>query len=65
MIKPLPPAKTAADLPPLPEIYVLWHPNSMHGAVIAWQIRQWLRPVAGKGPQTFYRTAPAQSLMCA
>jgi len=50
-----------ADLPPLPEIYILWHPDCEHGAPIAWQIRQWLRPAASQGPQVFYRgkEAPA------
>jgi len=55
----LPHADSIDDIPPLPEIYILWHPECAHGAAIAWQIRQWLRPAAGKGPQIFYRAESA------
>ena len=59
-VRQLPHATSLEELPPLPEIYILWHPECAHGAAIAWQIRQWLRPAAGQGPQIFYRsdTAP-------
>lgn len=59
MARALPHTLSFADLPPLPELYILWHPECTHGAAIAWQIRQWLRPAAGQGPQIFYRGEPA------
>lgn len=59
MARPLPQTLSRDELPPLPELYILWHPECAHGAAIAWQIRQWLRPAAGQGPQIFYRGEPA------
>lgn len=59
MARPLPPVSSPQDIPPLPEIYILWHPECAHGAAIAWQIRQWLRPAAGQGPRIFYRSEAA------
>jgi hypothetical protein len=44
---------------PLPEIYVLWHPNCPVGSEAAQAIYEWLRPGFGLGPKVFYRCLPA------
>ena len=58
-LRKLAPLHSAADVPALPEVFILWHPDCAHGHPIAWQIRRWLRPSAGQGPQVFYRSQPA------
>jgi hypothetical protein len=59
MARAIPFTASPLEIPPLPEIYILWHPACAQGAPIAWQIRQWLRPAAGQGPQISYRSDPA------
>jgi hypothetical protein len=44
---------------PIPEIYVLWHPQCPLGEKIARRILAWLRPGNGLGPEVFYRSLPA------
>ncbi len=44
---------------PIPEIFVLWHPASTLGELLAPRIHGWLRPGNGLGPQVFYRSLPA------
>ena len=44
---------------PIPEIYILWHPNCALGEVLARRIISWLRPGNGLGPEVFYRCLPA------
>lgn len=44
---------------PIPEVYVLWHPDSALGERLARRIHAWLRPGNGLGPQVFYRSFPA------
>lgn len=51
-------AEMSAD-PPIPEIYVLWHPACALGETLARRVHGWLRPGIGLGPQVFYRCLPA------
>jgi hypothetical protein len=44
---------------PIPELYVLWHPECMLGEKLARKIHAWLRPGYGLGPRVFYRCLPA------
>jgi hypothetical protein len=44
---------------PIPDIYVLWHPDCALGEGLARRIHAWLRPGNGLGPQVFYRSLPA------
>ena len=44
---------------PIPEIFVLWHPQCPIGEKLAQRILQWLRPGNGLGPEVFYRSLPA------
>lgn len=44
---------------PIPEIFVLWHPECPLGEKLARRIHAWLRPGNGLGPQVFYRSLPA------
>lgn len=44
---------------PIPEVYVLWHPNCALGQDLAERIMTWLRPGNGLGPEVFYRSLPA------
>jgi hypothetical protein len=44
---------------PIPDIYVLWHPDCALGETLARRIHAWLRPGNGLGPQVFYRSLPA------
>jgi hypothetical protein len=52
--------------PPIPEVFVLWHPDCALGESLARRIFEWLRPGNGLGPQVFYRSrkAPKPSLGC-
>lgn len=43
---------------PVPEFYVLWHPDCPLGATLATRIYEWLRPGDGLGPHVFYRSLP-------
>jgi TIR domain len=42
--------------PPIPEVFVLWHPDCVLGERLARRIFEWLRPGNGLGPQVFYRS---------
>jgi hypothetical protein len=44
---------------PIPEIFVLWHPQCPLGEKLARRILEWLRPGNGLGPEVFYRSLPA------
>src|SRR5262245_10708210 len=44
---------------PIPEVFVLWHPQCLLGEKLARRIHAWLRPGNGLGPQVFYRSLPA------
>jgi hypothetical protein len=44
---------------PIPEVFVLWHPNCPYGEKLAQQILRWLRPGNGLGPEVYYRSLPA------
>lgn len=44
---------------PIPEIFILWHPNCVLGEALARRIISWLRPGNGLGPEVFYRSLPA------
>jgi hypothetical protein len=44
-----------AILNPIPEIYILWHPDCILGEFLARQVYAWLRPGNGLGPQVYYR----------
>lgn len=44
---------------PIPEVYVLWHPQCPLGEALAKRIYSWLRPGNGLGPQVFYRSLAA------
>jgi hypothetical protein len=44
---------------PIPEVYVLWHPDCPIGEILARRIYEWLRPGNGRGPEVFYRSPPA------
>jgi hypothetical protein len=44
---------------PIPEVYVLWHPQCELGEHLASQVYRWLRPGNGLGPEVFYRSLPA------
>jgi len=44
---------------PIPEVYVLWHPECQIGEELAREVHRWLRPGAGLGPKVHYRSAPA------
>lgn len=44
---------------PIPEIYVLWHPDCPFGETLARKIYSWLRPGSGLGPDVFFRSATA------
>jgi hypothetical protein len=50
-------SQTAAAL--IPQVFVLWHPQYVHGETMARRILQWLRPGNGLGPEVFYRCLPA------
>jgi TIR domain len=50
---------TAPQNTPIPEIFVLWHPQSPLGERLARRILEWLRPGNGLGPEVFYRSLPA------
>jgi hypothetical protein len=45
--------------PPIPEVFVLWHPDCVLGERLARRIFEWLRPGNGLGPQVFYRSRKA------
>ena len=44
---------------PIPEVYVLWHPECAIGETLARHILNWLRPGIGQGPDVYYRSLPA------
>ncbi len=44
---------------PIPEVYILWHPQCSLGETLARRITMWLRPGNGLGPEVFYRSLPA------
>jgi len=44
---------------PIPQVFVLWHPQCRLGEKLAQRILQWLRPGNGLGPEVFYRSLPA------
>lgn len=50
---------TSSPPHPIPEVYVLWHPDSALGEPLARHIHFWLRPGNGLGPQVFYRSVRA------
>jgi len=43
---------------PIPEVYVLWHPDCFWGKELSHRIYDWLRPGHGLGPQVFFRSLP-------
>jgi hypothetical protein len=43
----------------IPEVFVLWHPDSTIGEFLAQKIYDWLRPAPGVGLQVYYRCLPA------
>jgi hypothetical protein len=44
---------------PIPQVFVLWHPQCRLGEPLAKKIHGWLRPGNGLGPEVFYRSLPA------
>lgn len=44
---------------PIPEVYILWHPQCLLGEPLARRVLEWLRPRNGLGPEVFYRSLPA------
>ena len=44
---------------PVPEVYILWHPDCSLAEQLASKIYDWLRPGNGLGPQVFYRSHKA------
>jgi hypothetical protein len=51
---------TEAQSVPIPEVYILWHPQCQLGKPLARRIMTWLRPGnSGLGPEVFYRSLPA------
>jgi TIR domain len=49
----------APQTAPIPEVFVLWHPQCLLGEKLARRILEWLRPGNGLGPEVFYRSLPA------
>lgn len=43
---------------PFPEVYVLWHPRSVHGEFLAKKIHRWLRLDNSAGIPVFFRSLP-------
>lgn len=44
---------------PIPEVFILWHPQCSLGEALARRIVAWLRPGNGLGPEVFYRSLSA------
>lgn len=44
---------------PIPEIFVLWHPQCALGEFLARQVYRWVRPGGGLGPKVYFRSLPA------
>ncbi len=50
---------------PIPEIFVLWHPEFKFGEFLGRSVHRWLRPEGGGGPQVFFRSLPSPEMPAA